>query len=216
MIGSIRGRVLSVEGVTALIELSSGLGYEVEVPGNLLTKVRAGEECFLYIHHSIREDAEQLYGFDSKESRMLFREVIKINGVGPKVAMALLSTFDLPSFIEAVRTDHIAALTATPGVGKKTAERIIVELKDRLSKLHLMERVEFKQSQLASLLPDAKGIDEDPNSPAVVCSDAIGGLVGLGFKEAEAMRTVKQVYQPGFKSEDVVVAALKLLKPNLR
>lgn len=221
MIGSIRGKVLSIDGLTVLIELNSGLGYDVEVPGNVLGSLTVGEECFLYIHHVVREDAELLYGFNSKESRMLFREVIKINGVGPKIGMALLSTFDLASFISAVSTDNIKALVTTPGIGRKTAERIVVELKDRLSKLHLIERIELsaqgKQGELLANGVPASEVEKPVQmSSAIACGDAIGALINLGFKDVEAMRVVKEIYKEGMSCKEIVTSALKILKPKFR
>ena len=110
MIGSLRGKLIGMEGLSALIEVNGGIGYEVEIPGNLLSSLKMNEECFLYIHHVVREDADLLYGFDSQESRLFFRELIKINGIGPRAAIALLSTMDLPTFIEVINAQRINAL----------------------------------------------------------------------------------------------------------
>lgn len=218
MIGSIRGKVLSIDGISVLIELNDGLGYEVEVPGNILTKLHVGEECFLFIHHVVREDAELLYGFDSKESRLLFREVIKVSGVGPKVAMAILSSFDLMTFVEVISQERINSLCATPGVGKKTAERIVIELKDRLAKLRLPERtamvaaIEGKGSSGGDATVAA--LSEKTQTPAFICEDAVGALVGLGFKENLAMPVVKEVFKDGMTTEETIVAALAKLSPR--
>lgn len=219
MIGSIRGKVLSIDGISVLIELNDGLGYEVEVPGNILTKLHVNEECFLYIHHVVREDAELLYGFDSKESRLLFREVIKISGVGPKVAMAILSTFDLVTFIEVISQERINALCSAPGVGKKTAERIIIELKDRLARLRLPERtalvaaIEGEASGGATSTAAASSAEPHYN-PVFVCEDAVGALIALGFKENLVMPVVKQVFKEGMTTEETIVASLAKLAPR--
>lgn len=224
MIGSIRGKVLNFDGLSVLIECPNGLGYEVEVPVNVLGELQIGQECFLYIYHAIREDAEQMYGFTTKEARLLFREVIKINGVGPRVAMALLSTFDLASFIEVINQGRIASLTAAPGVGKKTAERIVVEMKDRLDKLRFNAKfahtalVTGKKSAAAvniqakadgALLEniDSGGVSSD----TLNCEDAIAALLSLGYKENVAMSTVKSIFVAGMETEKIIVAALAAL-----
>lgn len=225
MIGSIRGKVLGFEGLSALIECPNGLGYEVEVPANVLGELQVGQECFLYTYHAIREDAEQLYGFTTKEARLLFREVIKINGVGPRVAMALLSTFDLPSFIEVINQGRIASLTAAPGVGKKTAERIVVEMKDRLDKLRF--NAKFAQTAASTgkksaaaaanirATADVSLLENIDNGGAshdtLNCEDAIAALLSLGYKENVAMSTVKSVFVSGMETEKIIVAALAAL-----
>lgn len=224
MIGSIRGKVLEFDGLSVLVEVNGGLGYDIEVPAGLLTELKVGEECFLYVHHMVREDAEQLYGFSSKEARLLFREVLKINGVGPRVAMALLSTFDLHSFIEVINQGRIASLTAAPGVGKKTAERIVVEMKDRLDKLRFNAKMAAsaaasgsKSSASASNIKaaaDASLLDNlgaTASSDTLKCEDAIAALMSLGYKENIAMSTVKSVFTPGMETEKIIVAALALL-----
>lgn len=217
MIGSIRGKLLGFEGLTALVEASSGVGYEVEIPANLLTAYTVGTECFFFIHHVVREDAELLYGFNSKESRLLFREIIKINGVGPRVAMALLSTFDLPSFIEVINQNRINALVAAPGVGKKTAERIIVEMKDRIDKLRLGEMLiaNGTSTELAAGAVNAKALEEATPKPsengAFNCEQAVMALQSLGYKENQALATVKSVFEPGMNTEEIIVKALAAL-----
>lgn len=209
MIGSIRGKVLNITGSTVLVELSSGLGYEVEVPTNILSKLPENEECFLYIHHVVREDAELLYGFDSTEARLLFREVTKISGVGPKIAFALLSTFDLPTFVEVISQERLSALVATPGVGKKTAERIIVELKDRIAKLHFAEKVSLFNVVTKSkiVLPDTKNSSAG-DSQNIVCAQALEGMLALGFARDESMKAIKNAYQPDMSLEDLLNASL--------
>lgn len=214
MIGSLRGKLIGIDGLNALIEVASGVGYEVEVPGNLLSSLKLNEECFLYIHHVVREDAELLYGFDSQESRLLFRELIKINGVGPRVAIALLSTMNLPTFIEVINSQRINALVAAPGVGKKTAERIIVEMKDRLNKLRMGERIIVQNNGMVN---GELGLDvpvETVDDNAFAFDDAVLALVSLGYKEAMAISTVKMVFEKGMNTEQIIVAALAKLSKN--
>lgn len=207
MLGSIRGKLLGFEALTALIETGDGLGYEVEVPGSYLDQLAVGQECFLYLHHVVREDAQLLFGFHTKEERLLFREIIKLNGVGPRIAMALLSVFDLNSFVAVIKEERVNALVAVPGIGKKTAERIIIEMRDRISKLRIAESV-ISSSQDVVTAPQA---DESTQNDAFSCEDAIGALVSLGFKENQAMTTVRAVYQTGMSAEQIIVAALQQL-----
>lgn len=220
MIGSLRGKLLGFEGIKALIEVQ-GVGYEVEIPGNLLTEFKVGQECFIYTHHVVREDAQLLYGFKSKEARLLFRELIKINGVGPKAGMALLSCFDLKSFIEVINHNRINALISAPGVGKKTAERIVVEMKDRLDKLRLTEAAvavaTYSAETQSELLPEesASSASDSLNS-AFVCEDAVLALKALGFTDKQAMPAVKSVYEDGMTTEELLKATLQVLTKNGR
>jgi Holliday junction DNA helicase RuvA len=133
MIGSLRGSVLerNVDG-TVLLEVA-GVGYLVVVSSRVLAELEPGTSVFLYIHHHIREDAQMLYGFTSRDERQTFQVLIKTNGVGPALAMAVLATHPPAALFDVVSNNDIAALTLVPGVGKKTAERLIVELRDRLS-----------------------------------------------------------------------------------
>lgn len=218
MIGSLRGRVLAIDGLTALIEDGAGVGYEVEVTGPLLSVIKVDEPCFVYVHHVVREDAELLYGFDSRESRLLFRELIKITGVGPKVAMALLTIMDLKAFIEVINSQRLNALVAAPGVGRKTAERIMVEMKDRIDKLRLGERllnVTAVAAAGSTAIPGDLGVEEaeadSAASNAVAIDDAVQALLSLGYKETVSQNTVKAVYKPGMTTEEIIVACLAQL-----
>ena len=133
MIGSLRGSVLerNVDG-TVLLEVG-GVGYLVSVSSRVLAELEPGTSVFLYIHHHIREDAQMLYGFTSRDERQTFQVLIKTNGIGPALAMAVLATHPPAALFDVVSNNDVAALTLVPGVGKKTAERLIVELRDRLS-----------------------------------------------------------------------------------
>ncbi len=133
MIGSLRGSVLerNVDG-TVLLEVD-GVGYLVAVSTRVLAELEPGTAVFLYVHHHIREDAQTLFGFTSRDDRQTFQVLIKTNGVGPALAMAVLATHPPAALFDVVANNDVAALTLVPGVGKKTAERLIVELRDRLS-----------------------------------------------------------------------------------
>ena len=202
MIGSLRGTLLRVDGNTALIE-AGGVGYEVEMPSSCLQALPQDphEPAFVYIHHSVREDAQVLYGFTDIASRSLFRILIKVNGVGPKSALAVLSTFDVQSFIAAVLDGRAAELQRIPGVGKKTAERMIVELKDSLSKLG---------SGAAAAAPKAA----KQNSGAF--DNAEAALAILGYRESLAVEYCKAAYSEGMSTEDLIKGALALISKSGR
>ena len=133
MIGSLRGSVLerNVDG-TVLLEVG-GVGYLVAVSTRVLAELEPGTAVFLYVHHHIRDDAQTLFGFTSRDDRQTFQVLIKTNGIGPALAMAVLATHPPAALFDVVSNNDVAALTLVPGVGKKTAERLIVELRDRLS-----------------------------------------------------------------------------------
>jgi Holliday junction DNA helicase RuvA len=133
MIGSLRGSILerNLDG-TVLLEVS-GIGYLVSVSTRALGELEPGTAVFLYVHHHIREDAQTLYGFTSRDDRQTFQVLIATHGIGPALAMAILATHPPASLFDIVANNDVAALTLVPGVGKKTAERLIVELRDRLS-----------------------------------------------------------------------------------
>ncbi len=133
MIGSLRGSVLerNVDG-TVLLEVG-GIGYLVSVSTRVLAELEPGTSVFLYVHHHIREDAQTLFGFTTRDERQTFQVLIKTNGIGPALAMAVLATHPPAALFDVVSNNDVAALTLVPGVGKKTAERLIVELRDRLS-----------------------------------------------------------------------------------
>ena len=133
MIGSLRGAVLerNVDG-TVLLEVG-GVGYLVAVSSRVLAELEPGTSVFLYVHHHIREDAQTLFGFTSRDERQTFQVLIKTNGVGPALAMAVLATHPPAALFDVVANNDVAALTLVPGIGKKTAERLIIDLRDRLS-----------------------------------------------------------------------------------
>ncbi|MGN0903082.1 MAG: Holliday junction branch migration protein RuvA, partial [Succinivibrio sp.] len=196
MIGSLKGRVLRIDGVTALVEVM-GVGYEVDIPASSMDKVLPGNDTFLYIHHSVREDAQQLYGFVTHDERALFRILIKVNGVGPKMALAVLSTFDTESFVQTVISGQSKSLEQIPGVGRKTAERMVVELKDKLENLGISAASESSAAVSGSTNQDN-------------FSDAVAALVGLGYRENEAVKYVKAVTSKAsdLSVQQVIVQAL--------
>lgn len=197
MIGLLRGRILHRQPPQILLDVN-GVGYEVDAPMSTFYDLPEGNaEVTLYIHMVVREDAQILYGFVREAERALFRALLKVNGVGGKMALAILSGMNSNDFSLCVQTGDVTALTKLPGVGKKTAERLIVEMRDRLDKL--------ETSPLPAGLAGA--------GPAVAAgspeNDAISALAALGYKPADASRMVKAVAADGLSTEDIIKAALQ-------
>jgi len=191
MIGSLRGRIASKSPPQLTVEVG-GLGYELEAPLSTFFHLPAvGEEVRLLTHLVVREDAHVLYAFGTEDERRLFRSLIRVSGVGPKIALALLSGISVAAFAECVQRGDIAALTRVPGVGRKTAERLIVEMRDRL---------------VAAPLPAGTAAPAGGSSAE---SEAYGALVALGYRPAEATRLLKAV-GPGTQStEELIRRALQ-------
>lgn len=204
MIGSLDGKVLRIDGVTALIEVA-GVGYEVDMPVTCLSTLKVGHRAFVYIQHIVREDAQILYGFNTVTERSLFRVLIKVNGVGPKMALAVLSTFDVESFIQTVLAEQSKALEQIPGVGKKTAERMIVELKDSLRN--------FAASSGTVLSSGVSTVQSNESF-----NDAVAAMVALGYKESDAVKYVKAVLakDPALETSQIIVQALALISSKGR
>ena len=195
MIGRLRGKLIVKRAPVLLVDVG-GVGYEVEAPMSTFYALpEIGDELVLYTHFVVREDAHLLYGFASEAERSFFRDLIKINGVGAKMGLAILSGMSFDTFARCVRENDVASLVRLPGVGKKTAERLIVEMKDKL------------EARGESSLPQAVNVsplhDNDP------VSDAVSALVALGYKPNEASRMVRGVKCDGLASEEIIRQALK-------
>ena len=192
MIGSLRGRIASKTPPQLTVDVG-GLGYELEAPMSTFFHLPAvGEEVRLLTHLVVREDAHTLYGFATEDERRLFRSLIKVSGVGPKIALALLSGISVTAFAECVQREDVAALTRVPGVGRKTAERLIVEMRDRLA------------------APAAgAGIPVAAEGAASPQSEAYGALVALGYRPAEAAHLLKAVGPGTHSTEELIRRALQ-------
>ncbi|EOI3551792.1 Holliday junction branch migration protein RuvA [Cronobacter turicensis] len=200
MIGRLRGIVLEKQPPLVLLE-AGGVGYEIHMPMTCFYELpETGKEAVVFTHFVVREDAHLLFGFNNKQERTLFRELIKVNGVGPKLALAILSGMSAQQFVNAVEREEPAALVKLPGVGKKTAERLVVEMKDRFKGLH---------GDLFT--PAADLVLTSPASPAVddAEAEAVAALVSLGYKPQEASRMVSKVAQPDASSETLIREALR-------
>jgi Holliday junction DNA helicase RuvA len=185
-----------------LVEVG-GVGYELQVPMTTLFQLPAlGEEVCLVTHFVVREDAQLLYGFIDGQDRHLFRQLIRVSGVGPKLALTILSGMDATSFAQCVQRDDVASLVALPGVGKKTAERLLVEMRDKLK--DWLVGVDGVDSQLAG------GVTLAPITDII--ADAEGALIALGYKPQEASRVVAAVNDDSVdNSEELIRLALKSL-----
>jgi Holliday junction DNA helicase RuvA len=190
MIGSLRGRISSKVPPQLTVDVG-GLGYELEAPMSTFFHLPPlGAEVQLLTHLVVREDAHVLYGFATEDERRLFRSLIKVSGVGPKIALALLSGISVTAFAACVVNGDSAALTRVPGVGRKTAERLIVEMRDRLA------------------APQAI-----PGAPVTAAptpeGEAYGALVALGYRPAEATRLLKAVGPGTHSTEELIRRALQ-------
>lgn len=197
MIGRLRGTLAEKQPPHLLLDVG-GVGYEVEVPMTTLYRLPAqGEVVTLHTHLVVREDAHLLYGFGDKRERELFRELIRLNGVGPKLALALMSSLEVDELVRCVQAQDTSVLVKVPGVGKKTAERLLVELKDRFKAWENLPAI------APLVLPN--------QAPAAVSAeaDAVSALVALGFKPQEASRAVAAVEGEDLSSEELIRRALK-------
>jgi holliday junction DNA helicase RuvA len=197
MIGRLRGTLLDKQPPELLIDVQ-GVGYEVQAPMTTFYELPAtGSEVVLHTHLVVREDAHTLYGFSKLSDRALFRALIKVNGVGARMALAILSGMDANAFVHCVQDKDIAALVRLPGVGKKTAERLVVEMADRLADW---------QPTGAAPVAGARTPLEVRSNPV---EEAVGALIALGYKPPEASRMVRAVDAQGLGAEDIIRLALQ-------
>ncbi len=185
MIGSLRGRLILKRPDNIIIE-TGGVGYHVMVPVNLLSSLpEVGEEVFLHIHTHLREDSLQLYGFPSEEEKRIFTTLLGITGIGPKMALNILSGFTARDFLKAIDSEDVALLCRVPGLGKKTAHRLILELREKLVTKEVKDRV---------------------------FDDTLSALINLGYKRSEATDALEKAYKGGHnRVEDLLKESLKYL-----
>lgn len=202
MIGRLRGVLIEKQAPEIVIDVN-GVGYELQMPLTSFYELpEINQECVVYTHFVVREDAQLLYGFITKQERALFRLLIKTNGVGPKLALTILSGMTAAEFVGCVERDDIITLVKLPGVGKKTAERLLVEMRDKLKSL--ME---------ASAGSEREFVLQSNYSPAPTVNsaeeDAISALISLGYKPPQASKAVSAAHKEGMDSETLIKAALK-------
>lgn len=195
MIGFLRGTIVKKQPPLLLLDVQ-GVGYEVEAPMTTFYALPEEKiEVEIFTHLVVRDDAHLLFGFATEDERHLFRTLIKVNGVGAKMALTILSGIEADEFAACVQNNDSARLTKLPGVGKKTAERLIVEMRDRLDDMPTVA-----SSVSATVSTTTK------NDPV---NDAVSALIGLGYKPPEASKYVLAVANDGMSSEELIREALK-------
>lgn len=198
MIGRLRGTLLDKQPPWLVVDVS-GVGYELEASMTTLVALpAAGETVSLYTHLTVREDAHLLFGFAREQERALFRALIRVNGIGPKLALAILSGMDETAFIRCVMEDDVKSLTRLPGVGKKTAERLIIEMRDRFPHWEHPGAIDLAG---AVSMPSAGQERQDP------LADAEAALVSLGYKPTEAAKMLSGL-DAELPTEALIKAAL--------
>ncbi len=192
MIGSLRGRLGSKQAPWIVVECA-GVGYEVETPMSTFLELPAvGSEIFLYTHLLVRDDAHTLYGFSTRDEKVLFRLLLKVNGVGAKMALAILSGMGVSDFERCVRYEDTAMLVRIPGVGKKTSERLIIEMRDKIG-----------QSPAQAIMARAGKIVTNSRS------EAVDALVALGYRPTEINRLLAKLDLHDKSAEDIIRLALQ-------
>jgi holliday junction DNA helicase RuvA len=198
VIGRIRGVLVDKKPPEIQIDVS-GICYEVQVPMSTLYQLPdLGKEVTLHTHFVVREDAQLLYGFFEEKDKAMFRSLIKINGVGPKMALGILSSMEADEFVRAVRGNDINAMVKMPGIGKKTAERLLIEMRDRLADW--------------SEVSDTIGGDVATVASASITSDAETALISLGYKPQQAAHAIAQV----LKANPEIVDSEELIRHSLK
>lgn len=196
MIGQLRGIILEKQPPQLLLDVQ-GVGYEIDAPMSTFYHLpEVGKEVLLHTHFIVREDAHHLYGFYDREERKLFRTLLKVNGVGPRLALTILSSIDPNEFVRCVTHNDTASLVRVPGIGKKTAERLIIEMRDRLSAWQSISHAELS-------------IAAPKGSRNQIIQDAVSALIALGYKPQEASRAVSKVDDGNLSSEEIIRRALR-------
>ena len=196
MIGCLIGEVLALEISTVLLNVN-GVGYEVDTPLSTFCQLQKGQKVTLWTHLVVREDAQLLFGFTNAQEKTIFRTLLKVNGVGPKMALAILSTLSVDMLIHTVEQGDVKTLVKVPGVGAKTAERLMIELRDRFKTM---------SSGSAPSNSTAEQIQFTGNSAV---AEAEAALQSLGYKPAEAQKLVNAAKGDFTEASDIIRAALK-------
>ncbi|QLB42288.1 Holliday junction branch migration protein RuvA [Mannheimia pernigra] len=197
MIGRLQGKIIEKQPPEILLDVQ-GVGYELLLPMTSFYNLpQIGDETAIFTHLVVREDAHLLFGFSQKQDRSLFRELIKTNGVGPKLALAILSAMSVSQFVTAIEQEELTKLTKIPGIGRKTAERLLVELKGKFKGIEQTDFfVEASDHTIVNHTPD----------PA---NEALDALISLGYKPSDAEKMIKKVNKSDATSEQLIREALK-------
>ncbi|MEB3766271.1 Holliday junction branch migration protein RuvA [Acinetobacter sp. MD2] len=194
MIGCLIGEVFALEAPTVLLNVN-GVGYEIDTPLSTFCQLQKGQKVTLWTHLAVREDAQQLYGFSNSKEKTLFRTLLKVNGVGPKMALGILSTLSVDLLIQTIEHDDVNTLVKIPGVGKKTAERLLIELRDRIKTL-----------SAGSAIGSNHAVQLSAHSAV---AEAEAALQSLGYKPLEAQKAIAAVKDQFTDVADLIRAALK-------
>ena len=188
MIGRIKGTLEYIKATEVLIDVN-GIGYEIQMPMTSIYQLpEIGESVIVYTHLIVREDLHLLCGFINENEKAMFKELIKTNGVGAKMALTILSTMSASDFLNAVNNSDINSLTKIPKIGKKTAERLLIEIRDRFKNLN---------------------IESNNHMPSNFKEDAVNGLVALGYSNKEAKNMIDNVQNEDLSTEELIKEALK-------
>ncbi len=196
MIGCLIGEVLALEAPTVLLNVN-GVGYEIDTPLTTFCQLQKGQKITLWTHLAVREDGQLLYGFLEAQEKTIFRTLLKVNGVGPKMALGILSTLSVELLIHTVEHEDINTLIKVPGVGKKTAERLMIELRDRFKAM---------SNEVSSSNSTVTQIQFTGNSAV---AEAEAALQSLGYKPAETQKLINAVKADFTEASDIIRAALK-------
>jgi Holliday junction DNA helicase RuvA len=191
MIGYLRGKLVRKQPPALIIDVA-GVGYELEAPMSTFYRLpELGSEVQLHTHLVVREDAHLLYGFATEDERRLFRDLLRVSGIGPKIGLALLSGINVETFLVCVEAQDVDALIRIPGIGRKTAERLLIEMRDRIKAL----------GQLPSAAQRGDGRSAE--------AEAYAALVALGYRPGEVTRLLKSVDNEGAGTEELIRRALQ-------
>jgi Holliday junction DNA helicase RuvA len=194
VIGFLKGRLALKQPPMLMVDVN-GVGYEMEAPMSTFYGLpAAGEPVALFTHLVVREDAHILYAFGTDGERRLFRGLLKVSGVGPKIALGILSGASVDDFLRTIEAEDVAMLTRIPGIGRKTAERVIIEMRDSVKKLSM---------------PAAGGSPVGMGTAMTPQSEAFSALIALGYKPPEVVRLLKSVDEPDLATTEIIRRALK-------
>lgn len=205
MIGRLQGLLLEKQPPSLLVDVH-GVGYEVQAPMTTFYHLpELGAEVTLHTHFAVSETTQSLYGFYRKADRTLFRQLIKVSGVGPKMALGILSGMDSEEFVRCVMNNRVASLVKVPGVGKKTAERLVIEMRDRLQHWQA-------EPEVMLMTKEATSLDEG----GLMLAEAESALIALGYKPTEAARAIAGVLEEHRveRSEELIRLALRGMMPK--
>ncbi|WP_089604776.1 Holliday junction branch migration protein RuvA [Acinetobacter piscicola] len=196
MIGCLIGEVLALEAPTVLLNVN-GVGYEIDTPLSTFCQLQKGQKVTLWTHLAVREDAQLLYGFSNAQEKTIFRTLLKVNGVGPKMALGILSTLSVEMLVHTVEHGDVKTLVKVPGVGTKTAERLMIELRDR-----------FKAFS-TGVVPSNSTATQIQFTGNSAVAEAEAALQSLGYKPLEAQKLINAVKADYTEASDIIRAALK-------